>query len=142
MLYLPFDNDFRDYSDETLPVKVEGVKLVGNVSSEVRGGGAAFFDGNSRIVVWRFSNIDIGKKFTIRFNYRETGPMVATPKPEALVTNANCKGECSLAVSFNRTSMKTTARISTDVQGDVYLDSMHVSTELDCSQVLKVLQTC
>ncbi|XP_064613273.1 protein PIF-like [Liolophura sinensis] len=114
-LYLPFDNDLKDHSENRLSVKVEGAVILNKNSSFGNvGDGSACFDGSSRLLIYSFAGRDYGRKFLLRFRYREAKRNTSTNGvSEALVTNADCFSPPSVIVSFNRSESTTTGRLRT-----------------------------
>ncbi|XP_064613276.1 protein PIF-like [Liolophura sinensis] len=92
-LYLPFD-DFVDHARGNW-VDQRGV-VIRNVGGAV-GGLAAYFDGSSSVVIPRFANYDFQQNVYITLRYLPDGPS-QTGRPEALVTNADCDHNPSIAV--------------------------------------------
>ncbi|KAL5006176.1 hypothetical protein ScPMuIL_017334 [Solemya velum] len=82
-LYIPFNVDAQDHSGKNVYVKNEGV----TIESDVGIHGAGYFDGNSRLMIPRFSNLDVESYLRIQFKYKET---VESRIPMALVINGDC----------------------------------------------------
>ncbi|KAK7449604.1 hypothetical protein BaRGS_00040001, partial [Batillaria attramentaria] len=84
-LYLPFTDNDKDQSGRQIEVKNEGVIVQD---------GKAFFNGESRLIVNRFSNTWFGRTVYVQVRYKA----LARAARHALVSNGDCQVAPSLAV--------------------------------------------
>ena len=61
--------------------------------------GVAKFNGNSRLLLWRFANAYLGKKVFVQIKFREKGHSSHT---EAILSNGDCDHEPSLYIAAER----------------------------------------
>ncbi|XP_064612656.1 protein PIF-like [Liolophura sinensis] len=113
-LYLPFDGDFQDKS---------GGNWVDNQGCYTRyvagavGGQAAYFNGNCKLIVPRFSGHDFGHRVVIRLRYKEDDDDVQT-RLQALVSNSDCSKVPSIVVAYDDEFSGTKGILRTGSQGE------------------------
>lgn len=126
-LYFPFDNDLLDKADGRTPAFVDRVTVDRTPDNGAVGGGAARFNGNAKLLIWRYANMEFGSKFVIRLRYRAL-PSFNISLDEGIVTNSDCRLPCSVAISYDRQDNTTTAKIRTEGTGVVRSLLSHVRT--------------
>ena len=90
-LHLDFDDGtITDRSGNHLPIFSEGV---------IPYGGAAYFNGNARLLINRFSNMAFGGHLVIKFRYKEDLRGSTAGSLQALVTNGDCGEDPSIIVA-------------------------------------------
>ncbi|KAL4224775.1 Sushi [Mactra antiquata] len=89
-LHLPFTHGVEDVSKNKAPVTNFGVRVID---------GAAYFDGNSRLIVNMFSNTDYGEHLVIKFRYQEPIQGNYFGDLQALVTNGDCEDDPSVIIA-------------------------------------------
>lgn len=80
-LYIPFSSDAKDYSGNQLYVENQNVTVIGN--------GLGYFDGNARLIINRFSNIDFYTDLVIKMRYLDD-PGASSTGLQALFSNGDC----------------------------------------------------
>jgi hypothetical protein len=80
-LYIPFNSDTKDYSGNHLHVENQNVTVIGN--------GLGYFDGNARLIINRFSNIDFYTDFVVKMRYLDD-PGASSSGLQALFSNSDC----------------------------------------------------
>ncbi|XP_045174634.2 sushi, von Willebrand factor type A, EGF and pentraxin domain-containing protein 1-like [Mercenaria mercenaria] len=90
-IHLNFDNDdTEDHSGRNVYIINEGVRPYK---------GAAYFDGNSRLLVNRFSNTAFHGNFVIKLRYKEKLEGPTANALQALVTNGDCGDDPSIIIA-------------------------------------------
>jgi hypothetical protein len=89
-LYLPFTDGFGDKSGKNVYVKPENVSVHN---------GAAYFNGNSRILINRFANTEFVGDLVIKFRYNEFKQGDYYQQLQALVTNGDCGDDPSIVIA-------------------------------------------
>ena len=89
-LYLPFHDDHRDRSGQSVYVESHNVSIIN---------GAAYFDGNSRLLIPRFTNQEFGGHLVIKFKYQEVLDAYSYDQIQALVSNGDCGSDPSIIIS-------------------------------------------
>lgn len=74
-----------------------------NQGVEVKNG-EAFFNGQGRLLIPRFTNVDFGKTFVIRLRYRELEKLKFN-ESQALVNNGDCGDFGSIQIFTKRNSI-------------------------------------
>ncbi|XP_067654981.1 uncharacterized protein [Haliotis asinina] len=90
-MYLPFDDNTDDMSGNSVHVANEGVTVTH---------GSAVFDGQSRLVVNRFSNAWFGSTLVVTLRFKVAGPK----SRHALVCNGDCRVGPSIYIGSNSDS--------------------------------------
>ncbi|XP_053383788.1 sushi, von Willebrand factor type A, EGF and pentraxin domain-containing protein 1-like [Mercenaria mercenaria] len=89
-IYLPFSNGFQDRSGKNVYIKPENVTIHR---------GAAYFNGNSRILINRFANTEFAGNLVIKFRYNEFRQGSYFNELQALVTNGDCGSDPSIVIA-------------------------------------------
>jgi hypothetical protein len=92
---LDFSNGVTDASGKWTYINNQGV--------EVRDGMASF-NGNSRLLIPRFTNVEFGKTFVIRLRYKEQEKLKFN-ESQALVNNGDCGDFGSVQIFTKRNSI-------------------------------------
>ena len=87
---MPFHFDTKDYSGQNVYVRNDGVTVRN---------GAAYFDGNSRLMIPRFTNQRFGGNLVISFRYKEVLNPYTLDQLQALVSNGDCGSDPSIIIS-------------------------------------------
>lgn len=126
-IYLPFDEDFKDYSGHYLSTTPDGRVIIDrNPSLGAIGSGTARFDGGN-ITIWKYANDELGDVFAITFRYREIGLDHLQSKPEAIVSNSGCQQRCTVAVAYDRATGMAEAHLQTTRTGRAMAEVAQVS---------------
>ena len=78
-LFLPFSSDTNDYSGNNIYVENQNVSIIGN--------GLSYFNGDSRLIINRFSNIDFYTDLVIKMRYLEDPDSTGL---HAMFSNGDC----------------------------------------------------
>lgn len=92
---LDFKNGVADSSGKWTYVNNQGVEIKD---------GLAIFNGDSRLLIPRFTNVDFGKTFVIRLRYRELEKLKFN-ESQALVNNGDCGDFGSIQIFTKRNSI-------------------------------------
>ncbi|XP_052801431.1 sushi, von Willebrand factor type A, EGF and pentraxin domain-containing protein 1-like [Mya arenaria] len=89
-VYLPFTTGFDDRSGKNVPVYPENVTIIN---------GEAYFNGRSRILINRYSNVEFRGDLVIKFRYKEVREGAEFQQLQALVTNGDCGDDPSIVIA-------------------------------------------
>ena len=89
-VYLPFHKDFQDNSGQHTYVKNENASIIN---------GAAYFDGNARLMIPQFTNRDFRGHLVIKFKYSEVIDPYTEDQLQSLVSNGDCGTDPSIVIA-------------------------------------------
>lgn len=97
---LTFADGIRDSSGNEFTIGVQNVRATRE--NGTTDGYAGYFDGKSRLLLYRFDNAYFSNQVAIYVRYREDSSSGQFAKNEALVANSDCGIDPSIRVGFNR----------------------------------------